>query len=130
MKTGRIFIKPRDTCGILFSLKCGRRIMVITQASQACDAGSIPVARSKKRTAMVNRHCRFSFIGLKPKRRNRTDEVEFRRKTVQWTVFRNSPEGACAKGLSVRYANAGFPSPAPKNVRQWLIAIVVFLLLG
>ena len=104
--------------------------MVITQASQACDAGSIPVARSKKRTAMVNRHCRFSFIGLKPKRRNRTDEVEFRRKTVQWTVFRNSPEGACAKGLSVRYANAGFPSPAPQNVRQWLIAIVVFLLLG
>ena len=64
---------------------------------------------------MVNRHCRFSFIGLKPKRRNRTDAVEFRRKTVQWTVFRNSPEGACAKGLSVRYANAGFPSPAPKK---------------
>ena len=57
--------------------------MVITQASQACDAGSIPVARSKKkRTAMVNRHCRFSFIGLKPKRRNRTDEVEFRRKQI------------------------------------------------
>ena len=52
--------------------------MVITQASQACDAGSIPVARSKKkRTAMVNRHCRFSFVGLKLKRRNRTDEVEF-----------------------------------------------------
>ena len=116
MKTGRIFIKPRVTCGILFSLKCGRRIMVITQASQACDAGSIPVARSKKkRTAMVSRHCRFSFVGLKLKRRNRTDEVEFRRKTVQWTVFRNSPEGACAKGLSVRYANAGFPSPAPKK---------------
>ena len=36
----------------------------------------------KKRTAMVNRHCRFSFIGLKPKRRNRTDEVEFRRKQI------------------------------------------------
>lgn len=30
------------------SLKRGRRIMVITQASQACDAGSIPVARSNK----------------------------------------------------------------------------------
>ena len=74
-----------------------------------------PSPAPKKRTAMVNRHCRFSFIGLKPKRRNRTDEVEFRRKTVQWTVFRNSPEGACAKGLSVRYANAGFPSPAPKK---------------
>lgn len=59
--------------------------MVITQASQACDAGSIPVARSKKRTAMVNRHCRFSFIGLKPKRRNRTDEVEFSCLTTFYT---------------------------------------------
>jgi hypothetical protein len=27
---------------------CGRRIMVITRASQACDAGSIPVARSNE----------------------------------------------------------------------------------
>lgn len=41
---------------------CGRRIMVITQASQACDAGSIPVARSRNRTAMVDYHCRFFVL--------------------------------------------------------------------
>ncbi len=36
--------------------------MVITQASQACDAGSIPVARSRNRTAMVDYHCRFFVL--------------------------------------------------------------------
>lgn|GEM_PF-5818404 len=42
----RISLAKMFSCAILSLLICGRRIMVITQASQACDAGSIPVARS------------------------------------------------------------------------------------
>ena len=106
--------KLRDTL-YCHSLDCGRGSMVELELPKLVTRVRFPSPAPKKRTAMVSRHCRFSFVGLKLKRRNRTDEVEFRRKTVQWTVFRNSPEGACAKGLSGRYANAGFPSPAPKK---------------
>lgn len=40
----------------------GRRIMVITQASQACDAGSIPVARSMNFKSNGSFRCFFSFL--------------------------------------------------------------------
>lgn len=48
---------------------CGRRIMVITQASQACDAGSIPVARStnfKKQRIFPLLFLFFGTFFLKP----------------------------------------------------------------
>ena len=38
------------------------------------------------------------------------------KKTCQWHVFRNSPAGACAKGLSAE--GAGVPSPAPRLLRR------------
>lgn len=49
--------------------------MVITQASQACDAGSIPVARSNKTYSNGIVPLLFCF---KQEIGNRTDEVETR----------------------------------------------------
>ena len=73
--------KPHDTLYCL-SLNCGRRIMVITQASQACDAGSIPVARSRNRTAMVDYHCRFFVLA------GRIMSSAYKEQTFFWSEFR------------------------------------------
>ena len=64
-------------------------------------------------SAMDQIHCRFfvaSYLeGVEPLRWNSV------KKTCQWHVFRNSPAGACAKGLSVCKANAESRRPLHRS---------------
>ena len=78
--------KLRDTL-YCHSLDCGRGSMVELELPKLVTRVRFPSPAPKKRTAMVNRHCRFSFVGLKLKRRNRTDEVEFRRSDAKKWIF-------------------------------------------
>ena len=64
-------------------------------------AGSSPVVRSRNLTAEASVSAVFVFehgAGLEPMRWNSV------KKTAQWAVFRNSPEGFSLRGLLARSA--------------------------
>ena len=72
-------------------------------------AGSSPVVRSRNFTAEANAPAVFVFeyeSGLEPMRWNSV------KKTAQWAVFRNSPEGFSLRGRGARSAarNPGGPA--------------------
>ena len=65
-------------------------------------AGSSPVVRSRNLTAETNASAVFVFkhvAGLEPMRWNSV------KKTAQWAVFRNSPEGFSPRGRGARSAS-------------------------
>ena len=65
-------------------------------------AGSSPVVRSRNFTAEANASAVFVFeyeSGLEPMRWNSV------KKTAQWAVFRNSPEGFSLRGRGARSAS-------------------------